>query len=115
MRKGSFLLLVGWDAMAVPSHRRGATDGHRYHPMVTVLDLYRTATLGTPLHLDWILKQKRIVALGEGLKSISDVGASWDGSVHPSALRGVARFTETMDCCGCDPCSCRVRHRLDWP
>lgn len=68
-----------------------------------------------PLHLDWILKQKKIVALGEGLKSTSDVGAPWDGSVHPSALRSVAHFTETMDCCGCDPCSCWVWHRLDQP
>lgn len=92
--------------MVVLSHLRGATDGHWYCPTVTELDLYRTAMLGALLHLDWILKKKEIVALGQSLKSISDVGASWDGSVHASSLRGLACFTETMDCCGCDPCSC---------
>lgn len=40
MRKGSFLLLVGWDVMVVLSHLRGATDGHWYCPTVTELDLY---------------------------------------------------------------------------
>lgn len=62
-----------------------------------------------------MLKSKIIVALGEGLKSISDVGLCWDGSVHRSAQRGVVHFTETMNCCGCDPCTCKVWHGLDQP
>lgn len=44
--------------------------------------------LGTPLQLDWIPMQNQIMALGEGLEALSDTGISWDGSVHPSALRG---------------------------
>lgn len=61
--------------------------------------------LDTPLNLDQILKQMKFVALGEGLKLISDAGAFWNGFVYPPAPRDVSCFTETIHCCVSGLCS----------